>query len=146
MHQILRDFFSDGVMAKNLGCDWVLLSSQRFKRRLNIILYISLFDWFPLDIPKELEIIYDSSLSIFGGESTIINLKSSNDLSLLCTIFFYFSEEYAWLFFGNTPLIILDLVIVFLCCFSLRFIFIWFIWYKLPRDISILMSWLNYIK
>ena len=28
----LQRFFPDGVMVENLICDWVLLSSQRFKR------------------------------------------------------------------------------------------------------------------
>ena len=44
--------FSDGVMADNLGCDWVLLSYQIFKIWVNNILDITLFDWFTLDITK----------------------------------------------------------------------------------------------
>ena len=50
-----------------------------------------------------------------------------------------------WIFVSS-PLLILDIVIVYLCCFNLRFILIGFIWYKLPQDISILMSSLNSIK
>ena len=72
----------DGVMTENLGCDWVLLSYQRLKRWVDTILYIDSFDWFPIDMPKEIERVSDSSLSSFGNGSTIINLESSNDLSL----------------------------------------------------------------
>ena len=50
-----------------------------------------------------------------------------------------------WIFF-RSPLLILDIFIVYLFCFTLIFIFIGFIWYKPPQDISILMSWLNSIN
>ena len=50
-----------------------------------------------------------------------------------------------WIFVSSPPLI-LDLVIAYLCCFTLVLIFIWFIWYKPPQDISILISWFNYFK
>ena len=66
MQQSLREMCSDGDMEVELGCDRVLLSSQSFKRRVNTILDITSFDWFSLDIPKELEGIFDSSLSRSG--------------------------------------------------------------------------------
>ena len=75
-------------MAEELGCDWVLLYSQHFKIRVNAILDKTSFYCFSLDIPKELEIIFDSSLSSFWGGSTIINLKSSKYLSLQPTVIF----------------------------------------------------------
>ena len=146
IQQTLREMFSDGVMAENLVCDWVLLSSQIFKRWVNTILDITSFYWFYIDIPKEPERIFYSSLSSFGGGSTIINLKSSNN-SPYSQLFLPLSLKsmLGW-FFGNTPLLILDLVIVYLCCFNPRLIFICLIWYKLSHDISILMSWFNSIK
>ena len=48
--------------------------------------------------------------------------------------------------FGSSHLLTLDLVIVYLCCFNMILIFVWFILYKLPHDINILMIWLNSIK
>ena len=56
----LKIVFSGGVMADNLGCDLVLLSSQRFKRLVNTILDITSFDLFTLDIPKKLERMFYS--------------------------------------------------------------------------------------
>ena len=56
------------------------------------------------------------------------------------------SEEYDWVVFANSPLLLLDIVITYLICFTQRFIFIWFIWYTLPHDHFILMSWFSYIK
>ena len=41
-------------------------------------------------------------------------------------------------FFVNCPILPLDLVITYLSCFTMRFIFIWFILYKLQHDI---LSW-----
>ena len=56
----IKRFVSDGVMADNLKCDWFLLYYQRFKIRVNTILDKTSFDWYPLGIPKELEIIFYS--------------------------------------------------------------------------------------
>ena len=55
MQQTIRGMFSSGVMVDKLGCNWFLLSSQNFKRSFIAILDITSFDWFYLNIPKELE-------------------------------------------------------------------------------------------
>ena len=52
MQQTLREICSSGVMVMELGCNWVLLSSQRLERLVNIILDITSFDCFSIDVPK----------------------------------------------------------------------------------------------
>ena len=84
-------------MAKNLGCDGVLISAQRFIRLVDTILDITSFDKFSLDVPKQLERISDYPLFSFGGGSTIINLKSSNVFFSYIQNFASFYEDYAWL-------------------------------------------------
>ena len=69
---------SDKDMVVELGCDQVLLSSKRFKRRVNTIWNITSFDGFSLDIPKALERVFDYSLSSSGVGSKRINMNSSN--------------------------------------------------------------------
>ena len=100
MEQIWREMCSGGSMEMEQGCDRVLISSQRFKRWVNTILYITSFDRFSLDMPRELERMFHFSPSNFGGGYKIINLKSSNDFPLYPTEFSaYFFEEYAWVIF-----------------------------------------------
>ena len=88
MEQSLREMCSGGVMEVELGCDWVLISSQRFKISVNTILDITSFCWFSLDITREQKRIFDSSPSSFWGGSTIINLNSSKYLFLYSTEIF----------------------------------------------------------
>ena len=51
MQQTLREMCSSGVMEMELGCDWVLFSSQRFKIWVNNISEITSFYWFYIDGP-----------------------------------------------------------------------------------------------
>ena len=136
----------DIVMEENLRCDWILLYSQWFKRWVNTILDITSFDSFSLDIPKELEIFLIPRCPVLG-----VGLKLSTWSHQMIfphgqMFFAYFSEDYARFIFCNHSLLILDLVITYLCCFTLIFIFIWLILYNLPHDIFILMSLLDSIK
>ena len=81
-----------------------------------------------------LESITKSSMCSFGCGSTTINLKSSNEFSIKSTSFLPFSLKsmIRWIF-GSPPLFILDLFIMCLYCFTLRFIFSSFIIWKLPQ-------------
>ena len=89
-----------GVIALKLGCKWVLLSYQRFKRWVNTILDITSFDRFSLDITGKPERIFylvpfslgDESKSLTWSHQMIspyIQLKFSASLS----------EDYALVFF-----------------------------------------------
>ena len=110
--------------------------------------WISLhFIYFSLDVTKQLGRIFDYILSSFGGGGLHTLTWSHQLFCFYSQIFLPLSLKnmLRWIF-GSTPFLILDIFIVYIFFFNMRFIFIWFIWYKLPYAISILISWLNYIK
>ena len=100
MEKIFREINSDIVMAMELGCNWVLLSPQRFKWWFGTILVITYFGLFSLDKPRQAEIILNLPLASFGGTSTIIYLKSSNNFPYsLLKFSASLSEDYDWVYY-----------------------------------------------
>ena len=128
MQQSFRLMCSDGVMSEDIGCDRILLICQRFKRWVNTILDITSFYWFSLDTLH----FWGAVLQSLTWSHQIIFPHSQLKFSAS------FSEDYAWMIFGNIPLLLLDIFITNIRWFTIIFIIIWFVLYKPPHDI---FSW-----
>ena len=133
-------------MPVELVCNWVLFWYQRFKRLVNTLLAISSFDFFSLlghNIWKVL-LIHNCEVLGVGLQSSTWSHPMNYSYSQL-VLPLSLKSMLCWIFY-STPLLILDIVILYLYCFTLRFIFSYFILLKLPQKVLILMSWFNSIK